>query len=185
MLKDFKTGKDASVTPALTTIGDYSKLQNAATATSAQLLAAVSDNANLGWYYALSTDGEKVVNAPLTIAGTVFFATHRPTANASSGQACANVGEARAYRLAFATGASPAGMAASTLFTGGGLAPSPTAGVVQVGSSRVPFCIGCGPGVNVPAGTPVGGASPIDPTKIFVNPPSTRKKTFWYGNTDP
>jgi type IV pilus assembly protein PilY1 len=185
MFKDFKTGKDASANLASAFIGDYSKLLNAAAATSTQLTAAVSDNTNLGWYYPLTTDGEKVVNAPLTVAGTVFFATHRPTAGASSEQACANLGEARAYRLAFATGAPPAGMSASTFFAGGGLAPSPTAGVVQVGSSRVPFCIGCGPGVNIPAGTPVGGSSPIDPIKIIVNPPSTRKKTFWYGNTDP
>jgi hypothetical protein len=52
----------------------------------------------------------------------------------------------------------------------------------------VPFCIGCGPGAylrgTIPEGVPAGGSSPIDPIKIFVNPPSTRTKTFWYNNID-
>jgi type IV pilus assembly protein PilY1 len=184
MFKDFKSGKDASAAPAMTAISDYTKLLNAATATSTQMGAAVTDNTNLGWYYPLLTDGEKVVNAPLTIAGTVFFATNRPNASLPSDQACSNLGEARAYRLSYATGSAPSGLSPSTFFTGGGLAPSATAGVVQVGSDLVPFCIGCGPGINIPAGAPVGGSSPIDPIKIFIEPPSTRRKTYWYSNTD-
>lgn len=183
MFKDFKTGKDASTSPAMTTISDYSKLLNAATASPEQLRAAVSDSANSGWYYPLLTDGEKVVNAPLTIAGTVYFSTNRPNAALPPDLSCSNLGEARAYRVNFAAGTA-AGPTASTMYTGGGLPPSPTAGVVQVGSALVPFCIGCGPGADIPIGVPVSGMSPIAPIKIFVNPPTTRKKTFWYSNTD-
>ena len=134
------------------------------------------------------TDGERAVNAPLTIAGTVYFATNRPNASLPSEQACSNLGEARAYRLNYASGAAPPGLTPSTFFTGGGLPPRATAGVVQVNSSLVPFCIGCGPGANLPGDIPIGRprrrTSPIEPIKIFANPPSTRKKTFWYSNID-
>jgi type IV pilus assembly protein PilY1 len=189
MFKDLKTGKDASVSPALTTISNYGTMLNAATATSTQLQAAILDPSYSGWYYPLLTDGEKVVNAPLTIAGTVYFATNRPNAALPSDLACSNLGEARAYRLNYASGES-AGTTPNTLFIGGGLPPSPTAGLVQIstGGPLVPFCIGCGPGANlpgtIPEGVPAGGSSPIDPIKIFVNPPSTRTKTFWYNNID-
>jgi type IV pilus assembly protein PilY1 len=183
MYKDFKTGKDASTSPAMSVINNYATMLNAASTSSADLQAAVRDPNNYGWYYPLLTDGEKVVNAPLTIAGTVYFATNRPNASLPTELACSNLGEARAYRISFATGAA-AGPTASTMFNGGGLPPSPTAGVAQVGSTLVPFCIGCGPGVNVPVGVPIGGTSPIDPIKIFANPPSTRKKTFWFNNAD-
>jgi len=114
----------------------------------------------------------------------VYFATNRPKDALPTDLACSNLGEARAYRWSFASGSAPNGLSASTFFTGGGLPPTPTAGVVDVSSTLVPFCIGCGPGVNTPAGARPGGSSPIDPIKIFVNPPQTRRKTFWFGITD-
>jgi type IV pilus assembly protein PilY1 len=181
MFKDFKTGKNAAASPALATITNYSNMLNAATATSAELTAAMSDATKTGWYLPLLTDGEKVVNAPLTLAGTVYFATNRPNASLPVDLTCSNLGEARAYRISFASGVS----AGTTSFlTGGGLPPSPTAGVVQVGGELVPFCIGCGPSANTPAYVPPSGTSPIDPTKIFVTPPNERRKTYWYNNID-
>jgi type IV pilus assembly protein PilY1 len=182
MYKDFKTGKDASASPAMAPITDYGTMQNAATASSTDLQNATLNPSVSGWYYPLLTDGEKVVNAPLAIAGTVYFATNRPNAALPPTLACSNLGEARAYRLNFASGVKAAATA-NTMFTGGGLPPSPTAGLVQIGETLVPFCIGCGPG-DPPAGVPAGGASPIDPIKIFVSPPPIRRKTFWYSITD-
>ncbi len=146
-------------------------------------MAAVANDAVAGWYYPLLTDGEKVVNAPFAIAGTVYFATNRPNASLPMDLSCSNLGEARAYRLSYASGAAAA-QTPSTLFTGGGPPPSPTGGIVQVDNAFVPFCIGCGPGANVPLGTPGTGASPLDPIKIFVDPPRSRKKTFWFNNAD-
>ena len=117
-----------------------------------------------GWYYSLNVNGEKVVNAPLTIGGVVYFGTNRPVTQA----ACkAALGEARSYALSFLDGTgtrTPGGVgtgddAYSRVLTGGGLPPSPVAGLVDIGGTIVPVCIGCGERRSAfEAGSP-----PIDP----------------------
>lgn len=57
---------------------------------------------SLGWYYDFTSsgnDGEKVLSAPITIAGTVFFTTYLPDAQTSTDQCSANIGGGRAYNF--------------------------------------------------------------------------------------
>ncbi len=64
MIKDAKLGLDGT---GQTPIVEGDLVANTADSTSAK-----------GWYYSLNVNGEKVVNAPLTIGGVVYFGTNRP-----------------------------------------------------------------------------------------------------------
>jgi len=127
-----------------------------------------------GWYR-LMAPGEKVVNSPLTVAGTTFFATNKPTP--TSPTSCeTNLGEARAYGVSFYDGAKPASRESiSTVLTGGGLAPSPKAGIVELepGGEKVPFVIGTGK-----------DGSRLEPERPPLNVPSTRTKVYWNVKSD-
>lgn len=149
---------------------------------------------NAGWFYALAP-GEKVVNAPLTAAGAVYFGTSHP-AGPAAGSCRANLGTARAYGLLFDAGTPSrdlngdglrdASDAAVTL-AGGGLPPSPVAGVVGVvdaatgKSVLVPFVIGAGGTTGTNAGLPAQGA----PAIIDLQLSKARKKTYWYIRSPP
>ena len=65
MIKDTKLGLDGTGQTTITTGG--SRSSNTADSTSAK-----------GWYYGLSHRRRKVVNAPLTIGGVVYFGTSKP-----------------------------------------------------------------------------------------------------------
>lgn len=66
---------------------------------------------SLGWYYdfnlgntilgVLSEPGEKVLSAPISVAGTVFFTTYLPTENNTSADVCvgAQIGSGKAYNF--------------------------------------------------------------------------------------
>jgi type IV pilus assembly protein PilY1 len=132
-----------------------------------------------GWYRKMGTGGEKVVNSPLTVAGVTYFATNKPTPPVV-GSCDSNLGEARNYAISFLTGAAPAGRTTvSTVLTGGGLAPSPVAGVVDLGKpdgseggEKVSFCIGCDPEQRLP------------PTRPNIIVPTNRQKIYWNLKTD-
>jgi type IV pilus assembly protein PilY1 len=162
MVKDAKIGLDGS---AQTTIVQADLVSNT-TATTTELAAAK------GWFYDLRT-GEKVVNGPLTVGGVVYLGTNRPT----PGEVCTgNLGEARSYALDFFTGAgtrTPGGAGtgddaySEVLSPLTGLPPSPVAGLVDIGGTIVPFCIGCGDRRSaLEAGVPDIDPSPFR-TKIF------------------
>lgn len=108
-----------------------------------------------GYYMSLTNgSGEKGVNAPTTIGGATYFGTNRPTPTSAAPEDSAedgapicnnaNLGEARGYRVDLFTGKT-----FTQPFAGGGLPPSPVAGVVEVDvngtKQSVPFVIG-GPG---------------------------------------
>jgi type IV pilus assembly protein PilY1 len=118
------------------------KIDNA-TMTPTLVTSATSDPE--GCYLELATNGEKVVNAPFSIAGTTYFGTNRPTP-ANSTSCTADLGEAYAYKfpLFCATPTKP------NPITGGGLPPSPVGGIVNIsinGSDvKMPFIIGSGEG---------------------------------------
>ena len=164
MLKDTKLGLDGS---------------GQATITPADLVPNTSDSTSAkGWYYSLDTAGEKVVNAPLTIAGVVYFGTNKPITQ----QVCkADLGESRSYAMSFldGSGVRPPGGAGtgdnaySEVLTGGGLPPSPIAALVNVGGVIVPVCLGCGDRRSAfEAGTPS-----IDPKPL-------RRKVYWKFKND-
>src|SRR5690606_12359094 len=58
--------------------------------------------ASQGWYYDFTTagnDGEKVLSAPITIAGTVFFTTYQPDAVTNAEACSAQIGGGNAYNF--------------------------------------------------------------------------------------
>jgi type IV pilus assembly protein PilY1 len=166
MIKDAKTGLDGS---GQTTIIQSDLVLNTADSSAAK-----------GWYYNLNVAGEKVVNAPLTVGGVVFFGTNRPTPAA----ACtSNLGEARSYAVNFLTGAgarTPGGVGtgddaySEVLAPLTGLPPSPVAGLVDIGNGTiVPFCLGCGDRRSaLEAGIPTTDPAPY------------RRKTYWKFKND-
>ena len=131
-----------------------------------------------GWYRDMAV-GEKVVNSPLTVAGITFFATNKPTPPAV-GSCASNLGEAKTYGISFLTGGLPAGRTSiSTVLTGGGLAPSPVGGVVDLGKpdgseggQKVAFCIGC------------GKKDRLEPERPNIVVPSNRQKIYWNMKND-
>jgi type IV pilus assembly protein PilY1 len=167
-LKDL-TGNDGS---GLTTITN-SNLFDATT-----MLYSAATGTNQG-YFKDFLAGEKGVNAPLTVAGFTYFGTNQPTA---ANSCTANLGLAKGYRLDPFTGA-----VNFVIYDGGGLPPSPVAGVVNITvqgesvESSVPFCTGCGgsPGcVGADCKAPTGV---VDPP---IDVPTSRTRTYWYQEID-
>ena len=168
VLKDV-TGNDGSSLSTITSSNLYdatTTLYSAATGT------------NKG-YFKDFLAGEKAVNAPLTVAGFTYYGTNQPTA---SNSCTANLGVAKGYRLDAFSGA-----VNYVVYDGGGLPPSPVAGVVNLTvqgestESSVPFCIGCG-------GSGGGGdpdcKSGLCGNKPPINVPTSRTRTYWYQEID-
>ena len=132
-----------------------------------------SSTAGDGCFMALE-QGEKVVNAAASIAGFSFFGTNRPTPPSASSTTCsANLGIAKSYAMPLFCVAS-----AGTVLAGGGLPPSPVAGIVTVdradGSSlQVPFVIGA----------PNPKNSGIEGSRVRLTVDAPRKRRYWYHET--
>ena len=95
-----------------------------------------------GWYLDMR-DHEQVVTSAITVFGTTTFSTHTPTVAALS--TCAsNLGTARVYNVRFSNAAAANGANnRDEPIAGGGLPPSPVAGMVELDDGRiVPFVIG-------------------------------------------
>jgi type IV pilus assembly protein PilY1 len=121
-----------------------------------------------GCYLELATNGEKVINAPLSVAGATYFGTNRPKP-ASSTQCNADLGEAYAYKFPLFCGTP----AAPTSIVGGGLMPNPVSGVVLITNAdgkdqAVPFLIGGGK-----------GGSSFRPEKPEPVVAPVRKRLYW------
>jgi len=175
MLKDL-TGNDGSSLTTLVKADLFDATSTAYDATASSYNGSIIPNKG---YFIDLLAGEKVVNAPLTVAGYTYFGTNQPTAALTCS---ANLGIARGYRL------SPlGGTYTSTVFSGGGLPPSPVAGVVSVTvagettPSLVPFIIGGGGApdcVGVDCTSALGGAKPT------ISVPTSRTRTYWYQEID-
>ena len=116
-----------------------------------------------GCAYALATNGEKVINQPITFGGITYFSTNRPLP--AGGGSCAR-SQSRAYQL-------PLVCQAPTYrnLVGDGLPPSPVVGYVDVGGGKlVPFVIGGGGETN----------SSIEGERARIVIPAKRKRSFWY-----
>ena len=177
MLKDTKTGLDgAGMLPIVDSTSDTldvvpTDLFNATT---------TAYNGSLsGFYVTLTNAGEKGVNAPVTVGGFTFFGTNAPTAPAPN--ACnANLGTARSYQVGFLTGS-----VAFNILQGGGLPPSPVAGLVNVDvdgktTVTVPFIIGgSSPGcIGADCQSSIGAQKANIPIK------QTRSRAYWYRERD-
>ena len=127
-----------------------------------------SSIAGNGCYMALS-QGEKVVNAATSIAGTAYFGTNKPAS--STGSTCAaSLGIAKSYAMPLFCVAS-----SGSVLAGGGLPPSPVAGIVSVTKSdgstvQVPFVIGA----------PNAKNSAIEGTRLNPTVSVPRKRKYWF-----
>lgn len=169
MLRDTKTGSDGSGQATITQ-------SNLFDATSTVYSYSGSDR---GFYITLGT-GEKVVNAPTTVAGYTYFGTNQPTAP-STNSCTSNLGIARGYSIAPLTG-----LYTSSVFEGGGLPPTTVSGLVSVTvvingvstTKLVPFMIGGGGG----DGAGPDGVSSLGGKKPTINVKTSRHRAYWYKN---
>lgn len=135
--------------------------------------------ARKGWYLAFgavgtSHDKEQVVTSAVVVLGTVTFSTHTPTA-ADPSTCGSNLGLARVYNLNFLN-ANPVGTKRFAVITGGGLPPSPVAGMVTVTNPNtgadmtIPFVIGANPD------SPLEGKSPVPAMAAAY----VKSRAYWY-----
>jgi len=210
-LSDFRTGNDFS---SPTTPGPItgSALFDATSHSYSGMLSDGITSAS-GFYITLAT-GEKVVNAPATVAGITFFGTNQP-ATPSPNSCGTNLGIARGYQFSPFTGNGQ-----FSAFQGGGLPPTPVYGLVEIvvpgvngapaTTTTVPFCIGCG-GSGSTAGSANGGKTgdcttnssaegcggggggggslcgaktPIEACKAIIKASTDRHRTYWYLDKD-
>lgn len=148
------------------------------TATSNPVTTLTYDGLLSGYYITLGT-GEKVVNAPTTVAGYTYFGTNT-SATPSSNSCTTNLGTAKGYQVSTLTGTTH-----YVIYDGGGLPPTAVAGsvIVNVGGvdTLVPFCIGCGgdPNCTGPDCKSASGGH-----KAVINVPTSRSRTYWYKEID-
>ncbi len=132
-----------------------------------------SSTTGRGCHVALDA-GEKVVNAATTIGGAAHFGTNRPSTSVSNSRSCsADLGVAKSYAMPLFCVAPQ-----SAVLVGGGLPPSPVAGIVNVstpggGTQRVPFCIGCINSKN----------SAIEGSRVNPVIRTPRTRVYWYQET--
>ena len=171
MIRDTNTGPDGSGWTVVR--DDTSTTGSAKPADLFDATNAKYDGSASGYYITLAGPGEKGVNAPTSFGGTTYFGTNRPIP--STNLTCkTNLGEARGYTVNFLTGAKN-----SKAFDGGGLPPSPVAGIVNIeledGTEvQQPFVIGTPDGQGADGSSALGVARPIIPI------PTTKRRTYWY-----
>lgn len=137
-------------------------------------------DAKKGWRLMLSAK-EQAVTSAVVVAGVTYFSTHTPTVPPACG---ADLGLARGYAVNFMDAAAANGDSLYSTFAGGGLPPSPVAGVVSVALTGVdgnPITQDGSPvTANVPFVIGGGGVSGIDPSLVEVNPSGVRGRVYWY-----
>jgi type IV pilus assembly protein PilY1 len=113
-------------------------------------------DAKKGWYLGLAAH-EQVVTSAITLYGAVTFSTHQPVSTVAS---CGStLGTSQVYNINYTNAASAlGGNNRYQQISGGGLPPSPVAGMVTLDDGKtVPFIIGANP--NSPLEASVGKPS--------------------------
>lgn len=157
MIKDTPPGYPASPITVSGVSTGLTDISNTPTAT-------VGNINPRGWVFDL-LQCEQTVNKPVTIGGVTYFGTNQPT-NTTVAACTSNLGTARGYAINVLTGGYGSGSSRSTIYTGGGLPPSPVAGVVEVDGVKVPFILGAG------SESALGGG------KVVINPSGNRARTY-------
>ena len=132
-----------------------------------------------GWYFNLPNSCEQVVNKATSIGGFTYFGTNQP-APVVAGSCSTNLGIARGYAVRIGTGCAPPNASRSITFTGGGLPPSPVAGVVDIDGKKVTFCLGCGGDAKSRSAGDPKCASFVGGCEQTISPPGKRERTFWF-----
>jgi type IV pilus assembly protein PilY1 len=136
--------------------------------------AGTTESQAAGCYIPMSTSGEKIVNAPVTVGGITYFSSNQP-APVSTNSCSSNLGIAKVYSAPLFCKA-----AVAQTLTGGGLPPSPVTGTVTVSytspitgetvTKQVPFIIGA----------PNSKGSGIEGSKVTPTITPVRKRRYWY-----
>jgi type IV pilus assembly protein PilY1 len=114
--------------------------------------------AKKGWYLALAP-GEQVVTGSVTAYGTTTFNTHIPTDPSKPKSCKADLGTANVYNVSYLNAHPAQGTSRFDAVTGGGLAPTPVVGRVQVDGQLRDVVIGANPDSFLsPKGAAVKGA---------------------------
>jgi Tfp pilus tip-associated adhesin PilY1 len=136
-----------------------------------------------GWYMDLTAGrGEQVVTSALIFGGVVYFSTNRPVPSLP-GVCTANLGEARGYAVNLLNASGTIGTqrlcggTRSSIFLGGGLAPSPVAAFLPVNGQPKSVVFG---GANR-SGAP---SSPIGAQLIKPTVSAKRTRLYWYTHGD-
>lgn len=120
-------------------------------------------NDEQGCVYSLASNGEKVINQPITFGGITYFSTNRPLP--PDGMSCTRA-QSRAYQLPL--------LCKSPTYrnlVGEGLPPSPVVGYVDVGGGKlVPFVIGGG----------IASSSAIEAERAPIIVPAKRRRSYWF-----
>lgn len=133
----------------------------------------VTTTSTKGWRFDLSTC-EQTVNEGIVIAGVTYFGTNMPSPGGTS--CVANLGTARGYAVDYLTG-NAINANRYGEYVGGGMPPSPVAGVVDVDGTKYPFCIGC-------IDTDAANASALQGSEVIINPTGSRFRSYWYIEND-
>lgn len=171
---------DTTSTDAFFTIRDTLLIKGtpttAFTAITATALGTVGSTESMavGCQIPMSTSGEKIVNAPVSVGGITYFSTNMPRP-ASTTSCSANLGIAKVYSAPLFCRA-----ATSQVLVGGGLPPSPVTGTVTVSytspitgvtvTKQVPFIIGA----------PNSKGSGIEGSKVTPIITPIRKRRYWF-----
>ena len=123
-----------------------------------------------GWKLELNLH-EQVVTSAITVFGTTTFSTHVPTVPEVGG-CTSNLGTARVYNINYTNAAPKEGtLNRNEIIVGGGLPPSPVAGMVTLDDgTTMPFIIGADPN------SPLEGLEPT-PSALAEQPKAV---TYWY-----
>jgi len=137
--------------------------------------------ANKGWYLQFVSGvhkKEQVVTSAVVVFGVVTFSTHAPS-TPDSNSCSTNLGTARVYNIQYAS-ANPVGSVRYQPIEGGGLPPSPVAGMVTVAkpggsdttgtTMTVPFLIGGDPK------SPIEVKLPTNPAGVATH----KSRVYWY-----
>jgi type IV pilus assembly protein PilY1 len=163
------------------------------TTTSCSTQGVLPNSSMKGWFMNLNQygAGEQTVTSAIIAAGAVAFSTNRPIP-ATQGTCSTSLGQALGYwvDLFNASGAigvpgATCGGARASIFTGGGLPPSPVLANVVVGGQSMTVAIGAaglsGPPGGIQPGVPQPDPNSCGPCVQQVKPAivPTRKKIYW------
>jgi type IV pilus assembly protein PilY1 len=154
----------------------FTDLSNSTTCTTAGVL---PSSTSKGWFMNLTQNGvgEQTVTSAIISGGMIVFSTNHPVPSAA-GTCSTTLGEARGYwvNLFNASGAigvaQSCGGSRSSIFAGGGLPPSPLAGIVTIDGKPTSVVIGA---------VQRGGGASTSISPQLVNPPipMNRKTVYW------
>ena len=153
------------------TYGTTSATTAAGTTTITNVTSGVTTTSTKGWRFNFG-QCEQTVNEALTIAGSTYFGTNTPSRDSGGTSCTADLGIARGYAVDYLSGNATYNNR-SGVYVGGGMPPSPVAGVVDVDGTKVPFCIGC---INADE----ANSSALQGGKVTINPTGSRFRPYWY-----